>query len=137
MTLDTELETCMAKLPGCVRAGYVDLESGFMLGVKSETQISEDDRQLLAVAAVQALASPAAIEMGEALGRAAGGESTDTASLFGEVVVMGKETLHVLQRIETYPEHALCLVFRSDIPTDEALSAARGCLKRFSDIGLH
>lgn len=136
MQFETELEACLKDLPGCVGAGYVDLESGFMLAMRSQDPMPEDQAEVLAVAAVQALNSATVAEMCSAFG---GCDANDTEGPppFRETVILSETAIHVFQRVENYPDEAVCLIFDADCSAKDVLAGARERLKQFSETGLH
>ncbi len=131
MPLRPQLEACVRNVPGCIGASYIDLESGFTLDVVSDPPMDEEARNLLAVAAVQALGSASVRELGNVL--APGPEEIPA---FRETIVMSETAIHVFERMENYPNEAICLILRPDADPREFLPRARGCLATLSLAGI-
>jgi hypothetical protein len=127
--LETELEACLSRNADCIGAGYVDLASGFMLALSSDPPMHEEARELLAVAAVQAMGSTTATEVGQAVGN-----GSDARPVFREAVIMSPEAIYVFQRLENAVTEALCLIFRPEAVPTEVLDMARTSLARIAKV---
>lgn len=130
--LEMELDTCLARFEGCQAAGYIDLDSGFMLAIKSAQPMNEEQRELLAVAAYQVMNSATTRELGEIY---AGPDAAEGSPAFAETVVMSSEAIHIFARMKSFPDEAVCLVFRPDANPDDVLDAARFSVERLANAG--
>jgi hypothetical protein len=131
MPLRALLTDRVKEIPGCIGAGYIDLESGLPLAVVSDPPMDEAAQNLLAVGAVQAMSSSTASELGGALVPGAGDEPA-----FRETVILSEHSIHVFERMTNYPNEAVCLIFRADADPEMVLRAARGSLSKLIVAGI-
>ena len=125
MRLEAELKACVDRTPGCVAAGFVDLDMGMMLALQSVVPISSEDADILAVVGVEVLKSDPARTM-----------EAQLQAPFASAVIAGDEILQIFQRIDGRPGDALYLVFEADIEAPLALAAARDNVAAVAGAGL-
>ena len=133
MVLAKILESSMQSVPGCVFAGYVDLEMGMMLAASPADHFSRDDADTLAVAVLNLFEGRHVIQIEDQF-REATGAGISESSYFQEIVVVCDETVHVMHRSQDRASHVVCYVCTKGGDPMEMLTAARGERGAFAGI---
>ncbi|MTI00840.1 MULTISPECIES: hypothetical protein [Alphaproteobacteria] len=120
MTIEAALTTAMETIPDCIAAGYVDMETGMLLGTKTTEPESEEVLDTLAVA-VANLFQGQGVKAFEKLLRAAGVQDSENPG-FGEIAVFSNDRLHIFLRTKEYPEHVVCYICRDSANIGLALT---------------
>lgn len=97
MSLDTALQKAVNSIPECVAAGYTDLESGMLLGIKTVDSHPREVIDLLAAATSDLFQGPN-VKTIEQLFRQARGVQEDGRHYFQEIIVNSENLLHVFLR---------------------------------------
>jgi hypothetical protein len=79
-TLDTVLQKSVTSVPDCVAAGYVDLASGMLLGVKTVDSHPQEVIELLAAATADLFQGPSVAASRSCSARRAAPEAATTTS---------------------------------------------------------
>lgn len=95
--LDNMLQKAVTSIPDCIAAGYVDLESGMLLGIKSVDSQPQEVVELLAAATADLFQGPN-VQAIEKLFRRARGLQEDGKHYFQEVIVNSDNLVHVFLR---------------------------------------
>lgn len=119
LSLDDALVAAMQAVPNCVAAGYVDMQTGFLLGMQGHDPDS--------MAALEAMSTSIANLI---LGRGvrvfeqllSGGGSAE-GSGFGEIAIYSGNRLYLLLRRPDQPDHLVCFV--SDDHTNVGLALTK------------
>ncbi|WP_170525931.1 hypothetical protein [Ruegeria arenilitoris] len=110
MTIDAALTTAMETIPDCIAAGYVDMETGMLLGMSATG--TEDGAALETLAiAVANLFQGRGVQAFEALLASTGLQDPENPG-FGEISVFSNDRLHIFMRTRAYPEHVVCYICR-------------------------
>lgn len=120
MSIETALSSAMANIPDCIAAGYVDMETGMLLGTHATDADSEKSLAVLALA-VANLFQGRGVRAFEELLRESGSESADQPG-FGEVAVFSGNRLHIFLRTKEYPDHVVCYICRASANVGLALT---------------
>ncbi len=96
-SLDGALQKAITSLAECVAAGYVDLETGMLLGIKTVDSHPREVIDLLA-AATSDLFQGANVRTIEQLFRRARGVPEDGRHYFQEIIVNSDNLLHIFIR---------------------------------------
>lgn len=120
MTIEAALNTAMKTIPDCIAAGYLDMETGMLLGTNTLDSDSADVLDSLALA-VANLFQGRGIKAFEDLLRAAGVEEVDNPG-FGEIAVFSNDRLNIFLRTREYPDHVVCYICRSSANVGLALT---------------
>jgi hypothetical protein len=96
-TLDNMLQKAVTSVPDCVAAGYVDLASGMLLGIKSVDSHPREVIELLAAATADLFQGPS-VKAIEKLFRTARGVPENGQHYFQEVIVNSDNMIHVFLR---------------------------------------
>ena len=97
MSLDNALQKAVTTIPECVAAGYVDLSSGMLLGIKSVDSHPSQVIELLAAATSDLFQGPS-VQAIEKLFRSARGVPENGQHYFQEIIVNSDNLIHVFLR---------------------------------------
>ncbi|MDA7965144.1 hypothetical protein [Ruegeria sp.] len=120
MSIDAALSSAMKTIPDCIAAGYVDMETGMLLGLQAAEAEHSDVLENLALAVANLFQGRGVIAFQELL-RAAGAEETDHPG-FGEIAVFSDDRLHIFLRTRDYPDHVVCYICRDSANIGLALT---------------
>ncbi|WP_210092907.1 hypothetical protein [Ruegeria sp. HKCCSP346] len=120
MSIQTALNSAMETIPDCIAAGYIDMETGMLLGSSVSDSDCADSLDVLAVA-VANLFQGRGVAAFEALLRQAGSADEENAG-FGEVAVFSKGRLNIFLRTKEYPDHVVCYICRNSANVGLALT---------------
>ena len=120
MSIQTALNSAMETIPDCIAAGYIDMETGMLLGSSVSDPDCADSLDILAVA-VANLFQGQGVAAFEALLRQAGSADEENAG-FGEVAVFSKDKLNIFLRTKEYPDHVVCYICRNSANVGLALT---------------
>lgn len=124
MSLKKALAESVDNIPECLAAGYVDMNSGMLLGV--QTVDSHPQEVLDTVAAATAdLFQGKNVVMIENMFKKARGQEEDKRHYFHEVIVFSEHLLHVFLRSKTTQEQVLCVVCRKSANIGMVLMKSR------------
>jgi len=127
MSLEQALQKASNSVPECVAAGYVDMSTGMLLGVKPIDLHPQEVLDLVAAATADLFQGPTVVSI-EKLFRKSRGQAEDGAHYFHEMLVFSENLLHVFMRCKKYPDHAVVFVCRKSVNVGMALAKARLCL---------
>jgi hypothetical protein len=117
------LQKAITSIPECVAAGYVDLSSGMLLGIKSVDSHPNSVVELLAAATADLFQGPN-VQAIEKLFRSARGVAEDGQHYFQEVIVNSENLIHVFLRGKKQ-EQVACFVCRKGANLGMVLTKAR------------
>ena len=120
MSIQESLKVAMKTIPDCIAAGYVDMETGMLLGSTVTDEVGENDLDTLALA-VANLFQGRGVAAFETLLRQAGSEEAESPE-FGEIAVFSKDRLTIFLRTREYPDHVVCYVCRASANVGLALT---------------
>ncbi len=120
MSIQASLTAAMETIPDCIAAGYVDMETGMLLGTNVSDPASADDLETFAIA-VANLFQGRGVGAFEALLRQSGTEQADNPG-FGEIAVFSRDRLNIFLRTPDYPDHVVCYICRSSVNVGLALT---------------
>ncbi len=120
MSIEAALTSAMETVPDCVAAGYVDMETGMLLGMKATSSDSQDAMDNLAMA-VANLFQGRGIKAFEELMCKAGVQDAEEPG-FGEIAVFSNDRLFVFLRTQKYPEHVVCYICKDSTNVGLALT---------------
>lgn len=127
MSLDAKLASLSATVPECVAAGYVDIGSGMLLGVKTVDSHPQEVIALVAAATADMFAGPNITTI-ERLFKKSRGITDDGHHYFQEMVVNSDNLIHVFLRGKKYPDYVAVFVCRKTANLGMALTKARMAL---------
>lgn len=127
MSLDTALSKAQGSVPECVAAGYVDMSTGMLLGVRTLDSHPQEVLDLVAAATAD-LFQGSNVSNIERLFRRSRGQSEDGVHYFKEIVVFSENLLHVFLRGKKHPDQAVVFVCRASTNIGMALTKSRASL---------
>ena len=120
MSIETALKSAMDTIPDCIAAGYVDMETGMLLGANVADQADAQVLDGLALA-VANLFQGRGVGAFEALLRESGNSDSENSG-FGEIAVFSKDRLNIFLRTQAYPDHVICYICRNSANVGLALT---------------
>ena len=108
MTLDDALKTTMEAMPDCIAAGYIDMETGLLLGLQGKDSDSKTTLELLAMS-IANLFLGQGVRSFEAM-LSANVDGPDVQDGFGEIAIYSGGKLYVLLRRQDHPDHVICYI---------------------------
>jgi hypothetical protein len=121
--LDNMLQKAVSTVPDCIAAGYIDLSSGMLLGLKSVDSHPREVIELLAAATADLFQGPS-VQAIEKLFRSARGVPENGQHYFQEVLVNSDNMIHVFLRGKRQQQVA-CFVCRKGANLGMVLTKAR------------
>src|SRR5690606_15683017 len=97
MSLDTALTKAQQSVPECVAAGYVDMSTGMLLGVKTVDSHPQEVLDLVAAATADLFQGQSVTAI-EKLFRRSRGQAEDGNHYFKEIIVFSDNLIHVFLR---------------------------------------
>jgi hypothetical protein len=128
MSLDAALQTASQSVPECVAAGYVDMSTGMLLGVKTVDSHPTEVLDLVSAATADLFQGSNVVAI-EKLFKKARGFADDGSHYFQEIVVFSDNLLHIFMRGKKHKEHATVFVCRKSANIGMALTKARMSLE--------
>lgn len=122
--LDGALQKAITSVPECVAAGYVDLSTGMLLGIKTVDSHPAEILELLAAATADMFQGTNVVSI-EKMFKKARGLKDDGHHYFNEMVVNSDNLLHIFLRGKKNEEHVLGLVCRKSANLGMALTKGR------------
>ncbi len=124
MSLDTALAKAQTSIPECVAAGYVDMTTGMLLGVKTVDSHPTEVLDLVAAATAD-LFQGQSVSAIERLFRKSRGQADDGVHYFKEIIVFSENLLHVFARSKKHPDQAAVFVCRNSANVGMVLTKSR------------
>lgn len=124
MTLDKALTAARTEIPECVAAGYVDITSGFLLGVKTVDSHPHEVLDLVAAATGDIFQGKNVVQI-EQLFKKSRGITGDSSHYFNEIVVFSTNLLHVFIRSKRNANHVAVFVCRASANIGMVLAKSR------------
>ncbi len=124
--LNSALQTAVSSIPECLAAGYIDLSSGMLLGIKSVDSHPTEVVELLAAATAD-LYQGANVRMIESIFKRARGLKEDDHHYFQEIIINSDNLIHLFLRGKK-EEQVACFVCRRTANLGMALTKARGSM---------
>jgi len=124
--LNNSLQTAISSIPECLAAGYIDLSSGMLLGIKSVDSQPNEVVELLAAATAD-LYQGTNVKLIEGIFKKARGLKEDGHHYFQEFVVNSDNLIHIFLRGRD-EEQVACFVCRRSANLGMALTKARSAM---------
>jgi hypothetical protein len=125
--LDIVIQKAVSTVPECLAAGYVDLSSGMLLGVKTVDSHPQEVLDMLAAATADLFQGPNVVAI-ENMFKKSRGVPMDNYHYFQEVIVNSENLIHVFMRAKQYQEHVVTFVCRKNANLGMVLTKARAAL---------
>lgn len=127
MDLDAALQKAISAIPECLAAGYVDLSTGMLVGVKTVDSHPQEVLDFLAAATSDLFQGTNVVSIENAFKKARGTES-DNRHYFQEIVVLSENLTHVFLRASGNQDHVAGFVCRKSVNLGMALTKARASM---------
>jgi len=121
--LDSMLQKAVTSVPDCIAAGYVDLASGMLLGMKSVDSHPREVIEMLAAATAD-LFQGSSVRAIEKLFRSSRGVPENGQHYFQEIIVNSDNLIHVFLRGKRQQQVA-CFVCRKGANLGMVLTKSR------------
>ncbi|MCK0141502.1 hypothetical protein [Aliiroseovarius sp. F20344] len=128
LSLDETLLAAMQSVPNCLAAGYIDMQTGFLLGLQGQDQDSMDALETLSTSVANLILGQGVRTFEELLSDDKDASSTG----FGEIAIYSGGRLYVLLRREDQPDHLICFVSDGDTNVGLALAKSAANLNAIS-----
>jgi hypothetical protein len=125
--LDNALQQAVTSVPECVAAGYVDLSSGMLLGVKTVDSHPQEVLELLAAATSDLFQGSNVVTI-ENMFKKSRGVPMDDYHYFQEMIVNSDNLIHVFIRGKTNQDHVVTFVCRKSANLGMVLTKARASM---------
>lgn len=109
--IDTALQQAVQTIPDCLAAGYVDLESGMLIGIKTVDSHPSEVMDMLAAATAEMFQGPNVVAI-ERIFKKARGMDDDEGHYFQEMIVNSDNLIHFFMRAKSSPDQVACFVCR-------------------------
>ena len=129
MALNQVLSETVKTVPDCVAAGFVDMTTGMLLGVKTVDSHPQEVLDLVAAATSDLFQGPNVVTVEKLFKKVRGLPENDNEHYFQEFIVMSKNLIHVFIRGHRYIDQVLVIVTRANANMGMVLSKARRSLE--------
>ncbi len=133
MSLEQGLQKAMTGVPECIAAGFIDLSSGMLLGVKTVDSHPSEVMDLLA-AATSDLFQGTNVTMIEQIFKKARGLPQNDHHYFQEIIVNSDNLVHVFVRGKAHQNYVACFVCRRSTNLGMALTKARAAMPELESL---
>jgi hypothetical protein len=123
MSVELALQKAITVIPECVAAGYVDLSTGMLLGIKTVDSHPQEVMDILAAATADLFQGPNVITIESLFKKARGVE--DGRHYFQEIIVNSDNLVHIFIRSKDNEEHVSCFVCRKSTNLGMAVTKSR------------
>jgi len=127
MSLDKALQNAVASIPECVAAGYVDLSTGMLLGVKTVDSHPTEVLEVVAAATAD-LFQGTNVVLIEQMFKKSRGIEDDGHHYFQEMIINSDNLIHVFLRSKVNEEQVVTYVCRKSANLGMVLTKARSSL---------
>ncbi|PID36368.1 MAG: hypothetical protein CR993_05845 [Rhodobacterales bacterium] len=130
MSLDKALQTAMSGIPECLASGYVDMDTGMLLGVQTVDSHPQEVLDLLAAATADLFQGASVVQIEQIFKNARGTQNDD--HYFNEILVFSDNLIHMFMRAKQYPGHVCTFVCRRSANPGMVMTKARMALDNVS-----
>ncbi|MCK5641368.1 MAG: hypothetical protein KAJ19_11240 [Gammaproteobacteria bacterium] len=124
MSLEKALSDAISTIPECLAAGYVDMSTGMLLGVKTVDSHPQEILDLVAAATADLFQGTTVVAIEDHF-KGSRGLKQDDNHYFQEIVVFSDNLIHVFLRTKKYPEHVIAFVSRKNANIGMMLTKTR------------
>lgn len=127
MALDAALAKAQQAIPDCVAAGYVDMNTGMLLGVRTVDSHPQEVLDLVAAATADLFQGQNVTTI-EKMWRKARGQAEDGKHYFQEIIVFSDNHLHVFIRAKKRSDQAAVFVTRASANIGMVIAKSRAVI---------
>ena len=131
MSLDATINEAVKTVPECLAAGYVDLNTGMLLGVKTVDSHPQEVLDIVAAATADLFQGPNVVAI-EKIFKKVRGVNNDV-HYFQEFIVYSENLLHIFLRGAKNNEQVTVFVCRKSANLGMAITKARMAAKSVED----
>lgn len=128
MSLDDSLNDVIRTVPDCLAAGYVDMNTGMLLGIKTVDSHPQEVVDLLAAATGDLYQGSNVVSIEKLFKKARGLDENDSEHYFQEIIILSKNLIHVFCRGHGTQDQILVTVCRSGANLGMVLTKTRQAL---------
>jgi hypothetical protein len=132
MLLDESLRKAQNEVPQCLAIGYVDMNTGMLLGIQSVEPHPQEVMDLVAAATADLFQGPNVTSI-EKLFKQRRGVADDGSHYFREIVVLSQNLIHVFIRSKKQSDQAAVFVTRGSANVGMVISKSRMCMSSIED----
>ncbi|OEU70950.1 MAG: hypothetical protein BA874_10430 [Desulfuromonadales bacterium C00003068] len=124
MSLEKALSEAISTIPECLAAGYVDMSTGMLLGVKTVDSHPQEILDMVAAATADLFQGTTVVAIEDHF-KTSRGLKKDDSHYFQEIVVFSDNLIHVFLRTKKYPDHVIAFVSRKNANIGMVLTKTR------------
>lgn len=125
--LNNALQTAVSSIPECLAAGYIDLSSGMLLGIKSVDSHPTEVIELLAAATTELFQGQNVTLIENIFKQSRGLPQNDGRHYFQEIIVNSDNLIHIFIRGKNQ-EQVACFVTRKSANLGMVLTKSRAAM---------
>ena len=130
MSLDNAINDTVKAVPECLAAGYVDMKTGMLLGVKTVDSHPQEVLDLVAAATGDLFQGANVVAIEQMFKKARGVTDDMDHHYFQEVIVLSENLPHVFQRAKRNVDMVLVVVCRISANLGMVLTKSRAQLSQ-------
>jgi predicted regulator of Ras-like GTPase activity (Roadblock/LC7/MglB family) len=134
VSLDKSLNEMMKSVPECIAAGWVDMNTGMLLGVKTVDSHPQEVLDLVAAATTDLFQGANVVAI-EQLFKKSRGVVDNGEHYFKEIIVLSQNLIHIFTRGKKKPEQVLVAVTRVSANLGMVLTKVRAALPSVEAVG--
>jgi len=134
MSLDKALTDLMKNVPECIAAGWVDITTGMLLGVKTVDSHPQEVLDLVAAATTDLFQGANVVAI-EQMFKKARGVPDSTEHYFREIIVLSQNLIHIFARGKKKSDQILVAVTRVSANLGMVLTKVRSSLPGVEAVG--
>ena len=131
--LDKTIQSAMSQIPECIAAGYVDMSTGMLLGVKTVDSHPQEVLDIAAAATADLFQGPNVSAIEDMFKRARGLKTNDDLHYFQEIVVFSENLLHMFARCKKNANHVVVIVTRKSANVGMVIAKSRMAIPSLED----
>ncbi|MBO6940367.1 MAG: hypothetical protein JJ863_35665 [Deltaproteobacteria bacterium] len=125
MSLDNAIAEAVKAVPDCLAAGYVDMKTGMLLGVKTVDSHPQEVLDLVAAATGDLFQGPNVVAIEQMFKKNRGVVEDPDHHYFHEIIVLSENLLHVFQRAKRNVDMVFVVVCRVSANLGMVLTKSR------------
>lgn len=133
MSLDKALSDIMKNVPDCIATGWVDMNTGMLLGVKTVDSHPQEVLDLVAAATTDLFQGTNVVAIEQMFKKARGVNTAE--HYFREIIVNSSNLIHIFARGKKKEDQVLVVITRISANLGMVLSKARTALAAVELVG--
>ena len=131
--LEQALQKAVSQLPECMAAGYVDLDTGMLMGIRTVDSHPNEVLDLLAAATAEMFQGQTVTTI-EKMFKKSRGVEDDGTHYFHEMIVNSENLIHIFLRSKSNPQHVAGFVCRASANLGMAMQQARAAMPSLEEV---